>query len=581
MSELLVETGRQTRPKQPMRRVRTIRRDHIIQYSIAIITALLVLAPILPIVYQSLLDRPLYDTGGQISLSNYVDLLTSPKFHRVIGNTLLFATLTTVLSVLIGTTLAVLLGRTDVPGRKFLGSMVLWPLYLSPLVISFGWIIMYGPAGYMTMLFRTMTGIQPWSLYTIAGIAIVATVAEVPTAYLYCSSSASAADPTLEDAARVAGASPLRIFMTITLPLMRPPMLASAVLIFTTSLEMLSIPLLLGSPVGLHFFSSFLFAEGLQDSQPNYGLVGAAAVVLLIIVSILVWVQGRFLGEQARFVTVRGKAARPRLFRLGWIRWAACAAIALYIVGGALIPVGGLVMRAFTRFLTPLISPWTQLTWNNMSLIFSTPVYARSITNSLLISVVGGIAATLFIALVSLVAQRSQFRFRRSLHFLALYPRAMPGIIMGIGLFWAMILLPGAGFLRNTIFGLMLAFSIRYLPTGFGAITPMLMRLGQELDQAARTMGADWWTACKTILLRLLKPALYSSFVLLFVRFLKEYSSAIFLFAPGSEVMGTTMLQLWMQGDGGPVAALSVLQIAITVVFVSISRRALGVYLHA
>lgn len=474
MSELIVETGRKIRRDRSIRRPRTIRRDQIIQYAIAIITALLVLAPILPIVYQSLLDRPLYDAGGQLSLNNYADLLTSPKFHRVIGNTLLFATITTVLSVLIGTVLAVLLGRTDVPGRRWLGSIVLWPLYLSPLVISFGWIIMYGPAGYMTMLFRNMTGAQPWSLYTIIGIAIVATVAEVPTAYLYCSSSASAADPTLEDAARVAGASPLRIFASITLPLMRPPMLASAVLIFTTSLEMLSIPLLLGSPVGLHFFSSFLFAEGLQDSQPNYGLVGAAAVVLLVIVSVLVWVQGRFLREQARFVTVRGKAARPRVFRLGGLRWAAFGVTVLYIIGGALIPVGGLVLRAFTKFLSPLISPWSQLTWNNMALLFSTPVYARSITNSLLISVIGGFIATLFIALVSIVAQRSQFRFRKTLNFLALYPRAMPGIIMGIGLFWAMILVPGAGFLRNTIIGLMLAFSIRYLPTGFGAITPIV-----------------------------------------------------------------------------------------------------------
>lgn len=581
MSELTVGTGREIRPDRTAKTGRKIRRDQIIQYSIAIITALFVLAPILPIVYQSLLDRPLYDAGGQFTLMNYVDLMTSAKFHRVIGNTLLFATITTVLSVGIGTVLAVLLGRTDVPGRGLLEGMVLWPLYLSPLVISFGWIIMYGPAGYMTILFRNMIGAQPWSLYTIAGIAIVATVAEVPTAYLYCSSSASAADPTLEDAARVAGASPLRIFTSITLPLMRPPMLASAVLIFTTSLEMLSIPLLLGGPVGLHFFSSFLFAEGLQDSQPNYGMVGAAAVVLLVIVSFLVWVQGRFLGEQARFVTVRGKAARPRVFRLGWLRWAAFGATVLYIIGGALVPIGGLILRAFTTFLSPLISPWNHLTWNNAALIFSTPVYARSITNSLLISVIGGVVATIFIALVSLVAQRSQFRYRKALNFLALYPRAMPGIIMGIGFFWAMILMPGAGFLRNTIIGLMLAFSIRYLPTGFGAITPMLMRLGAELDQAARTMGADWWTACKTILLRLLKPALYSSFVLLFVRFLKEYSSAIFLFAPGSEVMGTTMLQLWMQGDGGPVAALSVLQIVITVVFVTISRRALGVQLHA
>jgi iron(III) transport system permease protein len=558
-----------------------IRKEHFIQYGITILTAALVLAPILPILYQSLIDRPLYDTGGILSLQNYVNLLTSPAFHKVIVNTLLFALITTVISVTVGTVLALLVGRTDMPGRRLLGGMLLWPLYLSPLVVAFGWSIMYGPAGYITLLIKNVVSVQPWNLYTVTGMAVVASMAEIPLAFLYCSSSVSVADPSLEDAARSAGAGPLRIFRSITLPLMRPPILASAVLIFTASLEMLSIPLIMGSPAGIEFFSSFLYTQGLLAATPDYGMVGAAAVLLLVVVTGLVLIQGRFLRDSARFISVRGKASSPRVFRLGWLRWAGFSLTCLLILLGAVIPIGGLVMRAFTTFLSPLVSPWSSLTLDNWKSIFSYPAYVRSITNSIMIAVIGGAAATVFVALVALVAQRSEFRFRKALDFLALFPRAMPGLIIGIGFFWAMVLVPSAGFIRNSILGLTIAFSIRYLPTGFGAISPMLMRLGPELDQAARTMGADWWTTCRLILFKLLKPALFSCFVLLFVQFLKEYSSAAFLFAPGSEVMGMTMLQFWLQANTGPVAALAVLQITITIVFVYLSRKALGVRLYA
>jgi iron(III) transport system permease protein len=154
-------------------------------------------------------------------------------------------------------------------------------------------------------------------------------------------------------------------------------------------------------------------------------------------------------------------------------------------------------------------------------------------------------------------------------------------MIVGIGFFWAFVMVKPLGPIRNTIWALTLAFGVRYLPTAFGAISPMLARIGAELDDAARTSGADWWTTSRTILLVLLKPALYSSFVLLFIQLIKEYGSAVFLVAPGSEVMGLTMLQFWVQGEAGPVAALSLLQVVITMVIVYAGRKLFKVKVYA
>lgn len=568
-------------PLPRYRRLLGLPRQIWVQYSTLLLTAVLVLAPILPILYQSLIDRPLYDAGGVLTLQNYVNLFTDAEFDRVVVNSLIFGVLTTVISVVLGALLAILIGRTDIPGARFLGDVLLWPMYLSPLVLAFGWVLIYGPSGYITLWVQTRLGVTPWNLYTIPAMALVAAVSQVPLAYLYCSSSVRVADASLEDAARISGARPLRVLRTVTIPLLRPPILYSAILIFSSALEMLSIPLILGRPVGIDFFASFLYVRGLLSSTPDYGILGAAAMLLLLIATALLFVQMKLLGNTARFVSLRGKATRPRLFELGPLRWVAAVLVWLYIVLGAVVPVLGLVARAFTSFLTPLVSPLTVLTLDNVKLIFSYPVYVRSITNSLIIAVLGGIITTLFVLVIVLVSQRSGFRAGRALEFLALSPRAMPGIIISIGFFWAFVILRPLGPLRNTIFALLIAFSVRYLPTSYGAVSPMLMRVGSEIDQAARTVGADWWTTSTRILARLVTPALYASFVLVFIQLIKEYSAAAFLVAPGSEVMGLTTLQFWMQGDTGPVAALAVIQVIITAVVVFVGRKLLGVKTHA
>ena len=216
----------------------------------------------------------------------------------------------------------------------------------------------------------------------------------------------------------------------------------------------------------------------------------------------------------------------------------------------------------------------------NYQQIFGQASYVRSIWNSLLIAAIGGGLGILFIALLALVIYRSEFPFRGVLAYLALYPRAIPGIIVGIGFLWAFLLIPGLGPLRNTVIALAVAFVMRFIPLGFGAIGPSVLRVSGELDRAARVAGASWLTTMGRIMVPLLRPALLSGFVLLFISFLKEYSSALFLVARGSEVIGTTMIELWRQGNSGPVAALSAIQLVVTFAVLIISQRFLGARLH-
>lgn len=555
-------------------------RGAVIQWSIAIFTGVLVLAPLVPVILQSLMAKPLYDGVSALSLANYTELLTSAAVRDAVGNSLVFAALTTVLSLVIGAGAAIAVGRTDVPGAKFFGELLLWPLYLSQLVMAFGFSIMYGPAGYLTLAAQSTVGATPWNLYSLGGMAVVAAICEAPLTFLYCLNSTRMADPALENAARVSGAGSLRTVWAVTLPLMRPALVYSAILNFTLALELLSVPLIFGGPMGIHFLSTFLYDEGVGASTPKYGLVGAAAVGLLLIVTLLVWLQGKLLSNIGRFVTVRGKASRPRRFPLGWLRWPVALLLALYVGLGVLAPLVGLALRGVTSFLTPLVPLADLWTTAHLRMIVSSPSYVRSITNSLGIAFFGGALATVLVALIAIITQRSPFRRARALEFIALYPRAVPGLVAGLGFLWAMIVFPFFGVLHNTIAILILAFTMRYLPTGLGAVSPALLQISPELDRAARVAGADWWTTSWAVLLRLLKPALFSVFAVLFVCFFKDYATAVFLFAPGSEVIGTTLLSFWIQGDAGPVAALAMLQVLITFVFVYGVRIAFGVRVY-
>lgn len=553
------------------RRVLGVDRGVLIQWGTFIIVVAAVIAPIIPTVAQSLLSNPLYAARKAFTLDNYVRLFTRNNFGEVILNSLEFAVLTTIIAVVIGVVLSVLVIRVRMPGSRVIGPLLLWPLYISPLVLAFGWITMYGPGGFVSTTVRQIFGGVPWNLYSIPGMAVTEAVSLVPICYLYCSGALRLADPSLEDAARSVGAGPLRVLRSVILPLLRPPILYSALLSFSVALETLSVPLLYGRPVGINLFASFIYIKGVQQDSPDYGLLAAASVVTLAFMAMLVVLQAVMLRNSQRFVAVRGKAVRLRRLNLGKLRWVGLVVTWLYLIFGPLLPIVGLILRSVTQVLSPLISPFKVLTSGNFGRIFSTPEFVHAMVNSVIVAFVGAIVTSIIAAVAVVVAQRSGFRFKKTLQVTSLTPQVVPGLILGIGFFWAFAYIPGAGVITGTLVVLVIAFGVRSFPAAFGAIAPIVMQVSNELDNAARSVGADWWRTFSRILVRLIVPAFFSAFVLLFVQMIKEFTPAIFLATSHTQVFGSMMLQLWLNGDTGSVAALAVIQIAITTIFVAIA----------
>ncbi|KNC20458.1 membrane protein [Arthrobacter sp. RIT-PI-e] len=566
-------TPRTDFPAPRYRRILGADRSNVIYWATIVVLALLVLAPVVPTLYQSMVDRPLYESGGIFTLENYSRLFTEAGFGQVALNTALFAVMTTVLTILIAVPMAIVVVRTNIPGRKAFGIAMQWPFFISSLILGFGWITMYGPAGFVSVEVRRILGFLPWDLYTLPGMAITEAVALAPIAYVFCANALRNTDASLEAAAQTVGAGPFRILWSVIIPMLRPPVVYSSILVFSMSIETLSIPLLYGQPVGITVFATFLYKNGLQSIDPDYGILGAASTVILVVTILLVAVQARLLKDAKRFVSVRGKATRPRLLELGWLKWVAVAGITFYVVVGALIPILGLVFRSATRIFTPLQNPLLSLTSDNYARIIEYPVYVASIRNSLIVAGLGAVLVSLLALVAVIVAKRSTFRYRRVIEYLALAPQAMPGLIIGLGLFWAFAFMPfnTGALIQGTLWALIIGFGLRALPSAFGSISPAVMQIGEELDNAARVNGADWLRTFTRILTKLLAPSFVAAMILTFVVMLKEYSPAIFLGSADTNIIGTTMLELWVQGNTGSVAALATIQILITALFVGIA----------
>lgn len=295
MTAILHEHSGSRLPPPPSYRIAGVSRSDLVIYGIFALLAVSVLVPLIPIVIQSFVDRPLYEEGGSFTLNGYVSLFVDAGFGEVILNTALFAILTTIFSLLIAVPMAVLVIKTDVPFRRLLDISMQWPFFISALILSFGWILIYSPAGFMSNYASDILGFVPWNLYSIPGMAFVEAVGLAPIAYLYCANSLRQSDTSLEAAGQSIGASPFQILRFIILPMLRPPVVYSAILILTMSIEALSVPLLLGVPNGIKMFSSFLYDYGLTSINPDYSVLGAAAVLTLLVLASLLVVQGMVL----------------------------------------------------------------------------------------------------------------------------------------------------------------------------------------------------------------------------------------------------------------------------------------------
>jgi iron(III) transport system permease protein len=524
----------------------------------------LLAAPALPILYQAFIDRPLYESGAQFTFTNFVNLLSNEDFLRALSNTAIFVALSTIFSTVVGVGFGLAVDRIRLPFRRVLKIAFLSPLFVSPLILSFAWSMLYGPGGYAAILSRSYLGVSLPNLNSLVGMSLVAGAAQAPVSYLYCAGAIANISASLENAARSAGASPIQALRDIVVPLLRPSIMFCLMLNAIMTLDLLAVPLIIGDPARIQVLASMLYTNGVLAAKVDYGIVAAMAVFLLVFIQSFVLLQTIIVGDTRRFVTLAGRSAAAPRADIGGIRWVVWLILMIYSLVASVIPCLFLVLRSFTSFISPLIPIRNVLTLDNFALVFSYESYVRSIWNTVIVAIGGGAFALVLTCVAAVIAYRTKSKLRAVIEQISFIPRALPGLVVGMGIFYAVLALPFGGELRHTLLILVLAFTIRYFPTGFATLGPAFFQIGADLERAVRISGGSWWRSLRDVTLPMLRPALVACFLIYFIHFFKEYSAASFLFGPGTEVIGTTMLQLNIMGNLGSVAALAVVQLGLT-----------------
>jgi iron(III) transport system permease protein len=549
------------------------------RFVVIAVTAAVVLAPLSLVFYQSFLDAPFFQPAARLSLYAYRFVFADEDFWVAFGTTLLLASGMTLIAVPLGAGLAFLMVRTDVPGRNWLEPIILIPIFVSAVVLAFGYVVALGPVGILTTSMRELIGVAPWNLYSFPFLVAIAGLTHVPHVYLYAAAALRGLGSDVEEAARTAGAKPWRVALDVSLPMVLPAILFAAVLVFFLGFELFGLPLVLGDPQGVLVLSTYLFKLTNKLGVPSYQLMAVVVVAIVAITAPLVFVQRLLLREAQRYVSVRGKGVRLAALRLGAWRWAAFAAIVLWFVFSVVLPLAGITLRSFVETWGEGIALSEVLTLDHYRELLDYPNVVRSMINTLGIGVIGGAAAVVFYTAIALAVHRWPSQWTRIIDYLVMLPRAMPGLVAGLALLWVFLFFKPITPLRQTLVSVWLAYTVVWLAYGMRLVSGTLLQVAPELEEAGRTTGASETRVKFDVTLPLIRAGMLASWLLIFLIFVREYSTGIYLLGPGTEVIGSLVISLWGTGAIDLVSALSVVNVGMIGIGLLIAIR-LGVRLH-
>ena len=539
-----------------------MQRDSILVIVIAALIGVTVIYPLSIMVYGTFKTTPPGEPSP-LTLSNYVTMFESDWFLEALGHTLWISVGGTILGVFLGVSMAWIVTRTDTPWISKLEIPLIVPFFLSPFIGALAWTgLASADYGLINGWFDALFGVRPFEVFGPWGMIWVMGIYYSPYAFLIVSGTLRNMDPTLEEAALSSGANKFQTMVRITMPLMAPGILASAILIFVAAAEQFGIPSVLGLNQRWFVLTTRIFYF-LREYPQDYSMAATVAMVMLFFTGIMVYMRNRIIRKR-EFVTVGGKSFRPHVIPLGRWRYLTLSYLLGYIMMAVILPFGTFVAISFFKFwsIHPKLKYLTLENWH--FILFEYPTTWVAIKNSLFLSIVGAAVAVLISAIIAWVVVRTKAFGKDALDAIATLPVAVPGLILGVAYLWAWIRSPIP--IYGTIWILMIAYVSRFIPYSLRSIESTLRQIDKGLEESANISGASWLRTFWFVSLPLLKPGLVAGFILLFVTFMRELSCSILLYSSGSEVMSVTMFDLWHDGMFPNLAAVGTMQLIITAV---------------
>ncbi len=501
---------------------------------------------------------------GKFTVHKYVEAYTDPVLFDVLANTTLFVLGSSLLSTVLALFLAYLNTRTDIPFKFLFKIISLIPMMIPHLLFAVSWALLLNPSnGLINLALKQALSLEdaPFNIYSIWGMILVEGLLDLPIAYLIIAPAMASFDVALEESSRVCGAGTMRTFARVTLPVLRPAILAAFILGLVRSLASFAVPSVIGMPGRVPVLATHLYEMIATGFATDYGKAAAVGMSVLAASVTLIVVYRALTAESEKFVTVSSRGFRPAVIGLGKARTPLFCAVALLSLVLIVLPVAVLLYTSLVPYsMVPSARAFSLMSWKHWSDVLGDPISLLSLKNSLFLGVVGatlGVLLSIFVAYVIVKVKTRASGLLESLSYLSF---SFPGIVIGIGFMWFFVQTP----LYATIWALLLGYIGTYLPYGIRPMSSAFIQIHSHLEESSLVCGASPLTTLRRIIVPLLIPGIVSGWILMASMFVRELTLSVVLSRPGTEVLAVQILRFAEDGLWGKLSALGIVMIGIS-----------------
>ena len=475
-------------------------------------------------------------------VDHWVNAFHRPGLLKSLGNSLLIWSLSVAISFPVGVTIAWMLARTKIPFSNTL-EFLFWVSYMVPaLPTTIAWITLLDPdVGVINVALRNIFHLEqgPFNIFSVPGIVWANLMGHgISIKVMLLTPAFRNMDAALEEAARVGGASNLRTFFKVTLPLMISPMILVFALQLLRVFQSFETEYLLGLPFGFYVYSTKIYAL-VRDPVPNYGEATVLASLTLLIIALIIPLQ-RWILERRRYTTITG-SFRPGLIDLGKWNYATLGAIALLLALLTVGPMAILVLGSFMQRIGYFVLGFTLDHWR---FVLNDPVFVKALRTTLILATSAAVLSPLLFSVLAYILVRTRLPGRGALDLIIWSSGAIPGILAGLGLLWVFIGTPFLNALFGTIWALIIVVLLQGKTTGVNIMKGVLVQVGADMEEAARVAGAGWIRTYFRIWLPLLMPTLILLAVMNFVSAAGATGSIVLLASRDTMTLSLMALEL-------------------------------------
>jgi iron(III) transport system permease protein len=476
-------------------------------------------------------------------------------------------------SFFIGTVLAWIIERTNTPFRKLFYAITIVPLIIPGILFTISWIFLASPKiGVLNVALMSIFGLSKpvFNVYSMGGMIWVDGLHYSTMAFLLMSAAFRGMDPSLEESSLMSGAGIARTMWRITLRLAFPAVVSTLLILFVRALESFEVPALIGLPVKLQVFTSSIY-EAIEQYPSQVGLASSYSMLLLLITSVGLYLQSRVASRGGKYTTMSGKGFRPRQMDLGGWRFVTASIFVVYFLLIVALPLAVLLWSSLQKYYrSPSLAAAHHLTLDAYRYIIHLPALRTAVVNSLLLSFGCATAVMLLSAVICWIVVKTKLPGRWLLDNLASLPLVFPGLVLGLS-FMIVSLKVDIG-IYGTLWILLLAYITRFMPYGMRYTNTSMIQIHKELEESAAMSCATWSSTFYRIVLPLLKPGLMAGWIYVLIVSIRELSSSILLYSPGSETVSIVIWELWQNGQYVELSALSVMLIFVLLALVSLAQ---------